>query len=424
MFSVDLPTVIKEFRESYGGEPDVVVSAPGRLDFLNTHQDYKGLPVVGVAVNLRVYVAVSGREDFNVNVSSWNLKIEGLEYRDSFNVNNATLIGGRWFGDYIRAGVRVLTSLYRIKGFNMLIASDIPIGSGLGSSGSLLVASLGALNELYSLKLSVRDIAELSYKAEHDVMGIPCGRLDQYTSAFGNAIVINTRPPYNVERLNLRAQFVVLDSGIRHSTADIHPRRQGELLEALKSLREIEIPGGLARLIKTSYYDTDWEGLAENYHLLVPYIELLQVKLRSRVLYTIKAHRSTMLALKILKGFPVSLEEVAEELQLEASSVKEYISGYDDASRALIGLIMIYQHRLLRDLYEVSLPPLDELVDLSIKMGAYGAKLSGAGLGGAVIALIPSTSVGELVLGEAIRRGLATRGWVVEVDDGLRVDRG
>jgi galactokinase len=55
-------------------------------------------------------------------------------------------------------------------------------------------------------------------------------------------------------------------------------------------------------------------------------------------------------------------------------------------------------------------------------MGAYGAKLSGAGLGGAVIALIPSTSVGELIVREAVKRGLATRGWVVEVDDGLRVD--
>jgi len=104
--------------------------------------------------------------------------------------------------------------------------------------------------------------------------------------------------------------------------------------------------------------------------------------------------------------------------------VEEHVSRYGDTNKVLIGLIMTYQHILLRDLYEVSLPVLDELVDLSIKMGAYGAKLSGAGLGGAVIALIPSTSIGELIVREAIGRGLATKGWVVEVDDGLRVDLG
>ncbi len=421
---MDISTVIEEFQESYGEEPELIVSAPGRLDFLNTHQDYKGLHVVGVAVNLRVYVAVSRRDDYNVNVSSWNLKVERAEYRDAFTVDNASLIGGRWFGNYVRAGVAVLRSLHRIRGFNMLIVSDIPMGSGLGSSGSLLVSLLGALNELYGLKLSLKDIAELSYRAEHDIMGIPCGRLDQYTSAYGGAVVIDTKPPYNVERLDFKAQFAVLDSGIRHSTADIHPRRQGELVEALRSLLEMGVPEDLRRFLKLSYYDTDWEGVARSKHMLFPYLQLLQARLRNRILYTIQAHRSTELALRILKGFPVSLEEIARELQLDISSVADHISRYDDVNKALVGLIMTYQHTLLRDLYEVSLPVLDELVNLSVKMGAYGAKLSGAGLGGAVIALIPSTSVGELIVKEALKRGLATKGWVVEVDDGLRVDLG
>jgi Galactokinase len=421
---MNLSTIIEEFRESYGEEPDLIVSAPGRLDFLNTHQDYKGLPVVGVAVNLRIYVAVSRREDYNVNVSSWNLKIEGMRYRDVFTVDSASLIGDSWFGNYVRAAVAVLRDLHQVKGFNMLIVSDIPMGSGLGSSGSLLVSSLGALNELYGLKLSIKDIAELSYRAEHDIMGIPCGRLDQYTSAYGGTIVIDTKPPYNVERLDFKAQFAVLDSGVRHSTADIHPRRQRELVEALRSLLEIGIPDDLRRFVKPSYYDTDWERIAENRQMLTPYLQLLQAKFRNRVLYTIQAHRSTELALRILRGFPVSLDDVVRELQIGISSVEEHVSRYGDTNKVLIGLIMTYQHILLRDLYEVSLPVLDELVDLSIKMGAYGAKLSGAGLGGAVIALIPSTSIGELIVREAIGRGLATKGWVVEVDDGLRVDLG
>jgi len=414
--------VLKEFERAYAGKPDVVVSAPGRIDFLNTHQDYKGLPVVGVAVNLRVYVAVSRRSDSKIRVSSWNLAIEGSEHIDSFTLDDIRLIGGKWFGDYIRAGVRVLEGMLPRAGFNMLIVSDIPIGSGLGSSGALLIASLGAISALYDLKLTTTDLAELAYIAEHHVMGIPCGRLDQYTSAFGGAVVINTKPPYNVERLPFTATFAVLDSGIKHSTAEIHPKRQEELSRALRQLLAMDIPESLRALLKPSYYETDWDRLTELEDLIDPYVKLLEPKLRDRILYTLRAHRSTLLALRILRGEFMDINSVAKELDLilRSSSLRRQIEGYD--TRTLLGLIMVYQHMLLRDLYDVSLPKLDELVELSVEMGAYGAKLSGAGLGGAVIALVPSRDVGESIIREATRRGLAFRGWVVEVDEGLRVD--
>ncbi|OYT54963.1 MAG: GHMP kinase, partial [Desulfurococcales archaeon ex4484_217_2] len=192
----------KEFKEEYGQNPRLIVSSPGRLDFLNTHQDYKGLPVVSIGVNLRSYTAIAERADDYCYVLSVNLKRERVEYKDVFKLTELELRSGKWFGNYLRAAVKSLIEQgYKVKGFNAAILSEVPIGGGLGSSAAFTVSFLGALNEIFSLNLSRKEIAEVAYHAEHDIMGIPCGRLDQYGSVFGGVIKIETRPPYNVEEL-------------------------------------------------------------------------------------------------------------------------------------------------------------------------------------------------------------------------------
>lgn len=418
---VSIEALVREFKDAYGRDPDVIVSAPGRLDFLNTHQDYKGLPVVGAAVNLRTYVALSSRSDSIASIYSINLRREGLDYKDIFDMSRASIIGGKWFGDYIRSLTMVLRMRgYGVSGFNMMIYSDVPMGSGLGSSAALLVASLGGLNELFMLGLSVRDMAEISFEAEHDVMKIPCGRLDQYSSAYGGFIVLRTRPPYDVETLQLGAIFAVIDSGIRHSTADIHPRRQAELNMAIERLRLIIDRPDLLEILGENYYETRWDYMDE--HHIAHYIERLEPRLRNRVLYTLRAHRSTLAALEILRRGHIDLEKLSEALRLEREYVENFVGRYRDRLKASIGLIMLYQHRLLSELYEVSLEALDRLVDLAMSMGSYGAKLSGAGLGGAVIAMVPSRDIGEEIIREAISRGLASSGWVVNIDEGVRVE--
>ncbi|WP_243675382.1 hypothetical protein [Vulcanisaeta distributa] len=121
---------------------------------------------------------------------------------------------------------------YSINPFRAWIRSNVPIASGLGSSGTLLVALASAINAINGFNLDRKSMAEIAYEAEHDVMNIPCGRLDQYAAAFGNIVVIETKPPYNVEVLpRLNGVFLVVDTGIRHSTADIHPKRQQEIDE-------------------------------------------------------------------------------------------------------------------------------------------------------------------------------------------------
>jgi galactokinase len=362
-----------------------IYSAPGRLDFLNTHQDYKGLPVVGIAINLRTFIKIKTINDDKIIVFSENIK-----EKDEININNIELINKKeWFGNYIRAALIALKKIgYNIKGVGIWINSRIPIGAGLGSSGALLVSIIGGLNDFFNLGLNLKEIAELSYIAEHDIMNISCGRLDQYTSAFGNILYINTKPPYDVEILKpFGGYFVVIDSKIRRRANDVLKIRQEEINEGLKIM-------GIS----------EWEK--------VPlYIEKLNGKLKNRILYTIKAHKSTLFALKVIKNEKYSIEDIMNILEIDYNKAKDI---FEKGKLSIIGEIMNYQHFLLSNLYEVSLPLIDNIVIDLIHSGALGAKISGAGLGGVVIALFDDYD-------KAINILKRYNGWLVEVDNGFKI---
>ncbi|MCS7110717.1 MAG: GHMP kinase [Ignisphaera sp.] len=407
-------SIVERFRERYGREPSTVASAPGRLDFLNTHQDYKGLPVVAVGINLRTYIAIEGIEGKSCEVFSENI---GLE--DKFSIVDAKLVKGKWFGNYLRASIIALKNHgYNVTGFRAYIHSDIPIASGLGSSAALTVAFIMALNAEFDLKLSRRDIAELAFEAENQVMGIPCGRLDQYASSYGGVILINTKPPYSVSELDFgKGLFVVVDSGIRHSTADIHPNRQREIEEGLKKLLSMELPGHIRSRLGYRFWEPRWDELSEDE--LKPYLESIDRVSLNRILFTLRMHRSTMLAIEIMKGVKINVDEMSSAIEIDRESA-EMILNVDDWDLRAIGTIMLYQHKLLSKLYDVSLPELDKIVERITDAGAYGAKLSGAGLGGAVIGLVKDFEIGRKALDRVVG-SYAANGYMVNIDRGAVV---
>ena len=317
--------LVRYANENYGGHLKIVSSAPGRVDFLNTHQDYKGLPVVPVAIKLRAYMlAVHWDREFHIE--SLNLKEMGLDYKDTFPTHGIEYEEKGWFGNYFRAVVNTFIKKLGVKfekGLRVVLYSEVPIGAGLGSSATIEVAFAKLLSYMYNIKLSPKDIAELCYFAEHDELKIPCGRLDQYGSSYGGIIKLETRPPYNVHTLPSKGLlFVIVDSGIKHSTAAIHPVRQ-------------------------------------------------------------------------MKGWK--------------------------KRKFIIGEIMNRQHELLRDLYEVSTPELERIRDAMLEAGAYGVKISGAGLGGALIALVDERN-SKKVLSAGLDAG-AVRGWISGVSPGASVER-
>jgi len=397
---ISLAKVIKLFEETFGEKPYLITSAPGRADFLNTHQDYKGLPVVPVALDLRAYIAFKPRQDFKAVVMSWNLKEMGETYRDEFDLKEEIdLVGGKWFGDYFRAVTKVLMSCIKCtKGFDALIISEVPVASGLASSAAIEVAFGKGLATLWNISLSVNELAELCYIAEHDVLKIPCGRLDQYGSAYGGIIVLYPKPPVKVEKVRVRnLVFTIVDSGIRHSTAEIHPKRQAELNKGLQELLALDLPESLKSKLRDNYWETLWDKI--DLKEIEPYLNKINTISAKRILFTIKMNESTINALNIIKS-----------------------SYIDSCTRLMkLGEVMNVQHELLRDLYDVSLPELEKIRDSMLKAGAYGVKISGAGLGGALIALVKDVESGKRILEAGLKAG-AKKGWVAKIDEGVKVE--
>ncbi|MEM1990935.1 MAG: GHMP kinase, partial [Candidatus Bathyarchaeia archaeon] len=277
------------------------------------------------------------------------------------------------------------------------------------------------INQAFNLGLGRKDIAEISFAAENMEAGIPCGRLDQYGVAFGGIIKLDCRPPYNVEELPFKdLTFAIIDSGIRHSTGDIHPKRQMEINIGLKTLMEnTSIPNAIKAKLGYRFDQPIWEDISEEE--IQDYLSILSDTSRKRILFTLKMHKLTVLALKILNFKKLDAEEIISNLG-EDSWRRIQNSPLSELNLRILGEIMNAQHALLRDLYDVSLPKIERICETAIDAGAYGAKISGAGMGGSIIALVKNEEIGKKIIENCISAG-ARNGWVSGVGEGVRVEK-
>ncbi len=396
---------------------NIIASAPGRADFLNTHQDYKGLPVVPVALNLRTYMSGEFRDDNVFEIRSLDFQREGLEFQDMFSLGEVEYLREGWFGNYFRAIVKILEKRglsRKLRGMRIHIKSQVPIASGLASSAALEVAFATLLNRMCKLNYKPRQLAELAYEAENVELGVPCGRLDQYGSAFGGIIKLDCKPPYRVEKLPVRdLTFVIHDSGVKHSTAEIHPRRQGEINDGLKTLMESsEVPDKLKRRLGYRYDEPDWENISEEE--ISPYLDMLYDDVADRFRFTLRMQRSTEIALETLKGKKLKPKEKTPTMERLWERIESKSSNIE-----ILGEIMNYQHELLRDLYHVSIIKLEKIRDATLEAGALGTKISGAGMGGSLISLVhPEKS--EIVLEAGVSAG-AKQGWISGIGEGAKI---
>jgi len=400
----------------------IVASAPGRVDLLNTHQDYKGLPVVPASINLRTYVRAEATASKVVRIRSLELQELGESSYDEIPVDAISIREARWFGNYFRAILRILVDLgVKPSGADVTVRSQVPIASGLASSASLEVSFLMAISALWKKRLTIRRIAELAFRSENVELGIPCGRLDQYGSAFGGMIFLHCRPPFRVERLHSAGYvFSVLDSGVRHSTAEVHSTRQREMNEGVRSLLEADVPRELRRKLAPTFDRVNWAAISEDE--IEPFMETMNPQSVNRILFTLRTHRSTRLAVQILrnKGLPIrQLERV-----LGSERMRNVLGEHGKKLRMkVLGEVMNYQHELLRNLYDLSVPELERIRSAALDAGAYGVKISGAGLGGSLVALVDSMESGQKIV-EAAGSAGAKQGWTSMVGQAARIERG
>lgn len=400
-----------------------MASAPGRADFLNTHQDYKGLPVVPVGIDLRTFVFARLLNEDTFTITSLNLEELKEPYMDTFRVGRNDMLGKGWFGNYFRGIINVLVKrgqAHKLKGLDVIIKSQIPIGSGLASSAALEIAFLKLLNHLFNLGYTDKDLAEIAYLAERKEVEVPCGRLDQYGSVFGGIIKLECKYPYNVEELpTTDLIFAIIDSGIRHATKDIHPVRQEEISNGLKTLMESKkVSAKLKAKLGYRYDEPLWEKISEEE--ITPYLSLIDEKARRRILYTLKTQQLTEFGLRILRRETINANRIIKRLGVD---VAETAMRKPNSERKywILGKIMNQQHELLRDLYEVSLPKLEKIWEATLEAGAYGAKISGAGLGGSLIALVKDFNIGREVLDAGLSAG-GKQGWISKVAPGVKME--
>jgi galactokinase len=311
------------------GEGDDVafVRAPGRVNLIGEHTDYNDGWVLPMALELDCLVGYRRRADGAVNVAS-------LDAPDDIAPWTEALLGA--LAEEGREPV----------GVDAALASSVPMGAGLASSGALSIALGLALCRVAGLTLEPAVLAEACRRAEERATGVPCGFMDQMVGTLGRPrepLLVDCRDAA-VERVALpeAAAVVVVDSGVRRSLSD------GRYAE-----RRAACDARAARIGVRSLRDATPEQVAD--------------------------------------------DPVARHVVSENARVHRMVRALRAGELVAAGAVVTEGHESLRDDFAVSTPELDALVERMIGLGAYGARLTGGGFGGCVVALMPPDLAARLV---------------------------
>jgi galactokinase len=343
--------------------------APGRVNLIGDHTDYCEGFVLPVAIDRDCLVAIRPATGGRIRVRS--LELEGVADVAADGSDDPHAVEPRW-GRFVAGAVRTVTELgARLPGLDVAVSSTVPAGSGLSSSSALTVALTLALASADGLTLERTELARVALDAEVRATGVPGGLMDQLASLFGeadHALLIDCR------------------------TLGVEPIR------IPRALGIVVVHSGLARALATSAYAErrrECEAAAAR---------LGVATLRDATLGQVRDD-------------PRARHVVSENARvLEAAAALR--AGEIDA----VGPLMLSSHASLRDDFEVSTHELDLLVELLMEHGAYGARLTGAGFGGCVVALVQRNHADDLAAKVVPRyradTGLEADAFAVRASDG------
>jgi galactokinase len=367
---------IELFRSRYGARPALAASAPGRVNLIGEHTDYNGGPVFPLALKVRTTVAADLHDgwEFVSNLEPGVTRLDPVEpMRQGWT-------------DYLVGVIRVLRYMNAAPGgARVAVASTVPTGAGLSSSAALCVAAVKCLSQLAGRRLKTAEIAEAAYRAEHFEVGVRCGRMDQTVSAFarsGSALLFETATD-KIELVPMPAKVWIVETGVTHKLigGEFNQRRR-ECEEALTILRE---------------HRFEIKALAEiPLNRLDEVLAVLPPSLQKRVRHVVTETARTRLAADVL----LRRDLVA------------------------FGRILVEGHESLRVDYQSSVAEADFLVNAAVRLGAYGARLTGGGWGGAVIMLLPPEREQRIVaeIGSAFEQeyGRAPVTWWSRASSGVK----
>jgi galactokinase len=386
------PRIRSLFREAIGHDADSVWSAPGRVNLIGEHTDYNLGFVLPFTIDRRTYLAMGPRDDGWIHIqstfSSDSVEVRLTELHSAEASRNAP--------EWARYPLGVIWALSEhgaqlggLPGADLVFDSDIPAGAGLSSSAAIESSIAFALNETWSLGLTRHELATIGHRAENEIVGAPTGIMDQSASLLGKrdaAVFLDCRSresrivPLGLADAGL--SMLVIDSGVKHehATGGYRERRadcdRGAHALGVASLRSVTV-----------------EDLPRAEH--------------------------------ILDG--VTFRRV-RHVVTENQRVLDTVATLRSAGPTAIGPLLDASHLSLRDDFEVSTPELDAAVDLSRAAGAVGARMTGGGFGGSVIALVSDDLVPAIE--DAVTVGFAEHGFeaptcfTVIPTDGARAEAG
>ncbi len=364
--------------------PAELVRAPGRVNLIGEHTDYNLGFVLPVAIDREIWIAFEPWDRREVELTSVELNekrsfsFEGLAPR--------TVRAGSWI-DYV-AGTAwaMIEAGVPVRGFRGVLDSTVPVGAGLSSSAALEMASSWALADPSAARPTPDRMAVIAQRAENGYVGVNCGIMDQFASAAGranHALLIDCRSnAATTTPLPSALSIVVCDTGAPHSLdSSAYNTRRSECELGVRLIAERE-PG------VTSLRDVDPAMLARN---------------RDRL--------------------PEVVGRRCEHIVLENERVMATVAALRDGDREALRRLFAASHASLRDLYEVSSPELDAMVEIGMAVpGVVASRMTGAGFGGCTVSLVEhgaEEALRDRVLDEYQKRtGLKARVFAVAAVDG------
>jgi N-acetylgalactosamine kinase len=393
--------LIDAFRTTMGTPARAVVRAPGRVNLLGEHTDYNGLPVLPMAIDRNVLIAMAPRDDRTIRLFNVSSQFAHRTYALSDTI--PPYADSDW-GNYSKAaaqGVARYCGTQLQRGADLLVDGNIPSGAGLSSSSALVVANALAVLAANGVDVPYETLAELLPLAERYV-GTLSGGMDQATSLLaraGHALRIDFFP--------LRVRTVPLPAG--YSIVVCHSLVQAEKSGAAKqayNLRVVEcrlacrvlerqLGSGLPRSLKTL---GDLSALFPHRPLL-EFLPPLTAQLPERPLSLAEIAALIGTSPDRLRdecgamGDAFALLRRVRHVLSEAARVEQAEDALQAGDALAFGQLMDASHGSCRDDYEISCPELEELIRIAKEAGAAGARLTGAGFGGCTVNLVAESDV-------------------------------
>jgi galactokinase len=349
------------------------VSSPGRICLFGEHQDYLELPVIPLAISLRIAIEGTRRNDALVH-----LELPDIGSEVEFSLDGPMLYEKK--RDYFRSAVAVLrrAGFSFSTGFDCVVHGEIPIQAGTASSSALVVTWVNFLTRMsdQNRALPPEECARHAHAAEVLEFNEPGGMMDQYTASFGGLLSLTFHPTLRVETLEAPLKsFVLGDSGEPKDTMAILARMKDQVLEITRRLAERDPEFSLHTIAAE---DTEC------------FTGEMNPDERALLSGTLRNRNITEEALALLRQ-----------------------PTLDD--RALGALLNEHQ-AVLRDALGISTAKIDRMIDAALRAGAYGGKINGSGGGGCMFAYAPENTA-------AVARAIEEAGgtaFVVHADGGTR----